>query len=230
MGTINVFAVSLQPRIPMFSKVAPRIASGLRHQIASPTLLRPINRCFSAGSDMSQLQEVLNLREAMKTDTRKAMPFTEFEGLCAQHGIEDPSKLAAHFHQSGVALHFPNGPAGTDNVIFLDPEHTMQTMFGALSNDSEAETKQESAQRLAVPQAEVAKLIAPLQEKLEQIAVQQAEAARLIAPLTELLQEKQANSDFECLDPKSEKSDWGPILVGVLAGSLVAQGLTSLFV
>merc|ERR1712166_836674 len=62
-----------QPRIPMFSKVAPRIASGLRHQIASLTLLRPINRCFSAGSDMSQLQEVLNLREAMKTDTRKAM-------------------------------------------------------------------------------------------------------------------------------------------------------------
>jgi len=169
-----------QPRIPMFSKVAPRIASGLRHQIASPTLLRPINRCFSAGSDMSQLQEVLNLREAMKTDTRKAMPFTEFEGLCAQHGIEDPSKLAAHFHQSGVALHFPNGPAGTDNAIFLDPEHAMQTMFGALSNESEAETKQEYANSLAAQQAEVAKQLAPLQEKQEQIELRSARSGKRV--------------------------------------------------
>ena len=55
----------------------------------------------------------------MKTDTRKAMPFTEFEGLCAQHGIEDPSKLAAHFHQSGVALVISNLRAGASSAVFV---------------------------------------------------------------------------------------------------------------
>ena len=47
-------------------------------------------------------------------------------------------------------------------------------MFGALSNESEAETKQEYANSLAAQQAEVAKQLAPLQEKQEQIELRSA--------------------------------------------------------
>merc|ERR1711865_746251 len=161
----------------MFSKGALRLTSGLRHHaVSSSSLLRPLNRCFSADTQsILQLQEVLNLRETMKNDSRKAISFTEFENLCAEHGIEDPAKLASNFHQAGVAL---NLKAGDQNTIFLDPEAALETMLGSLSY--EAQTKEEHANRLATEHAAVLSELVPFEERQQQMELRAHRAGRRV--------------------------------------------------